>query len=311
MLQQTRAQTVVPYFERWMRLFPDIQTLASAPLETVIKAWEGLGYYSRARNLHVGAQQILREYSGKIPDDKNSLLKIQGVGPYTANAILSFGFHKRAVPLDGNVLRVGARYGWIEGDIQRKKVRQAIEEEMENILDQKSPWTSAEALIELGATLCLPTHPRCQECPLQTHCKGAARGNPQLLPVQKARAPIEKLVRGVAVVESDGHWLVKKNEKGVVMAGLFEFPYFEKKKSEKGVKQALQALLGSEVLYVKQLYKVSHSFTRFEADLFPYHFTISHRIAVEGFVWILKEKLPLLPFSSGHKKICQTLLESE
>ena len=156
MLQQTRAQVVVSYFDRWMKRFPNVEALAAAPIEEVIKIWEGLGYYSRARNLHKGAQEIVRKHGGRIPNTREALLELPGLGPYTAGAILSFGFHQRATAVDGNVLRVLSRFGWIAEDIGKIAARRKIEALAESLLDEKKPWVSAEALIELGATICLP-----------------------------------------------------------------------------------------------------------------------------------------------------------
>jgi A/G-specific adenine glycosylase len=171
MLQQTRASVVIPYFERWMTLFPDVAALAAAPIERVIKTWEGLGYYSRARNLHRGAQQMVESFGGEVPSDREALMSIKGLGPYTIGAILSFGFQKRAAAVDGNVTRVLARYFSIEENVGRQSVKRLIGEKAEAILDEREPWVTAEALIELGATVCTPK-PFCELCPLQKSCLG-------------------------------------------------------------------------------------------------------------------------------------------
>jgi A/G-specific adenine glycosylase len=174
MLQQTRASVVVPYFERWMITFPSVAALAVAPIEQVIKMWEGLGYYSRARNLHRGAQQIVDDFGGVIPSTKEELLKIRGLGPYTVAAILSFGFKQRAAAVDGNVLRVITRYAWIDQDIQKVATKRVVAEFVESFLDEKQPWVTSEALIELGATICTPA-PRCALCPIQSGCAAYSR----------------------------------------------------------------------------------------------------------------------------------------
>src|SRR5690606_18743028 len=138
----------------------------SATLENIIKAWEGLGYYSRARNLYAGAQQIVQEFKGEFPKTRADLEKIQGIGPYTIGAILSFGFQQRAAAVDGNVTRVLARYFLIETNVCKQPAKRLIQEKAESVLDEKEPWVTAEALIELGATICV-LNPKCSDCPLK------------------------------------------------------------------------------------------------------------------------------------------------
>ncbi len=209
MLQQTRASVVVPYFIKWMQQFPDVLSLANASLEEVIKAWEGLGYYKRARNLHKGARQIAENFNGNLPDSREALDTISGLGPYTISAILSFGFHKRAAPVDGNVARVMSRYLAIEENICRSKVRKEIEEKTAALLDEEAPWVTAEALIELGATVCTP-NPFCEACPLQADCLGLKKGIARTLPIKNGEKPITLLKRTVAVVEARAKsWFAK------------------------------------------------------------------------------------------------------
>jgi A/G-specific adenine glycosylase len=302
MLQQTRASVVIPYFERWMKEFPDVVALAAAPIDQVIKAWEGLGYYSRARNLHAGAQQIIRDFGGVIPSTREELLKIKGLGPYTSASVEAFGFHRRAAPVDGNVLRVMSRFLWIDEDIGKLSTRKKIEALTEERLDEKAPWVTAEGLIELGATLCLPK-PRCGECPLQNECKAALRGVPDALPIRSKVEKIESLVRGVAIVEAEGFVLVRKNGPGQVMADLFEFPYFEGARSPREIQKKLEELVGKKVRFSGKLEPVEHSFTRYKVRLFPCLFAIDRVKQIEGYQWVRTEELAKLPFSSGHRKI--------
>lgn len=306
MLQQTRALVVIPYFELWMRIFPDVATLAKAPIEQVIKTWEGLGYYSRARNLHRGAQQIVRDFDGQIPSSTEDLLKIRGLGPYTVAAILSFGFHKRAAAVDGNVLRVMTRYAWIDQDILKVATKRKVTAFVEEFLDQEKPWVTAEALIELGATICMPT-PRCEVCPLQKGCVGFHRGQAMALPIKSGSQKIEKICRGVAVIQSDGFILVRQNQLGKIMADLCEFPYFEEIKTFRGVQKELENL-GLNAKWIQSFDQVKHSFTRFSALLYPFYFHALSRKELPGYVWISIEQLHQMPFSSGHRKINAQLM---
>jgi len=303
MLQQTRATVVIPYFERWLTLFPNVRTLAEAPLEKVIKAWEGLGYYSRARNLHKGAQQIVEYFGGEIPSNRKDLASICGLGPYTVGAILSFGFRQKAAAVDGNVTRVVARYFSIEENVDQQSVKRKIADAAESLLDATEPWITAEALIELGATVCT-RKPRCEACPLQKNCLGQHKA--EFLPITTGEKQVTQLKRAVALIESGGKILVKKGERGKVMADLYEFPYFEMGEghwTQKAIVQAIQRTLGLPVEIVQKLPPITHTFTRFKAHLFPICYTTETPNPIAGYEWISRELLSELPFSAGHRRI--------
>jgi A/G-specific adenine glycosylase len=305
MLQQTRASVVIPYFELWMATFPDVASLAAAPIDQVIKLWEGLGYYSRARNLYAGAQQIVREFGGEVPSTKEGLLQIRGLGPYTVAAILSFGFKKRAAAVDGNVLRVITRYAWIDEDIQKVATKRKVTEFVEAFLDEEKPWVTSEALIELGATICTQV-PRCDHCPIQEGCKAFARDQVDVLPIKSSKQKIEKIIRGVAVIEVEGFILVRENIAGKIMADLCEFPYFEGKKTVFAIQKELSSL-GLNVELIQPLDSVKHTFTRYSATLYPFFFKATSRNGIKDHLWISIERLKQSPFSSGHRKIYHQL----
>ncbi len=303
MLQQTRASVVIPYFHRWMALFPDVKVLAAAPVERVIKAWEGLGYYSRARNLHRGAQQIVACFGGEIPSQRADLETIYGLGPYTVGAILSFGFKQRAPAVDGNVMRVLTRYFCIEENICKQAVKRKIVDRAEELLDRDQPWVTAEALIELGATLCAPK-PRCEDCPLQATCLG--RHKAADLPIKNGEKATIHIKRAVALIEAAGKVLVKKGEAGKVMADLYEFPYFEIKRgqwTQRDMAQAVQKAFGFAVEGEGRLPEVVHTFTRYKARLYPFRLRAAAPREIEGYQWVSSETLAELPFSSGHRRI--------
>jgi A/G-specific adenine glycosylase len=226
MLQQTQVSVVIPYFLRWMEKFPTIKSLAEAPIEEVIKEWEGLGYYTRVRNLHEGAHYVVKNHAGKLPSTAENLSKIKGLGAYTIGAILSFAFHQKAAAVDGNVLRVLSRYYSYHEDISKPKTVKKIREMAQLLLPDYEPWIISEALIELGATICART-PKCPECPLKNECKGYLEGNAHDLPVKSQKNPITSLFRGVTVIECEEQYLVVRGEKGKLMADLYQFPYFE------------------------------------------------------------------------------------
>ncbi len=306
MLQQTRASVVIPYFERWMQLFPQPKRLARASLETVIKAWEGLGYYGRARHLHEGARQIVEQFNGRIPSKREELEKIKGLGPYTINAILSFAFHQRAAALDSNTARVLVRHFLIEDDIHRHATKKQLQFLADEILDAKKPWVTAEALIELGATLCQPK-PLCDFCPLQASCRALKENCVEELPIKSKEMPVTILTRSVAVIEENNAILLRKNQSGKVMADLYEFPYFEG--LTRPLPQHINALWGLNTTFIRSLPFVQHSFTRYLAQLFPIHLRALERKPIKDFEWVHLDKVGDLPFSAGHRRILEHFLQ--
>lgn len=303
MLQQTQASVVVPYYLRFMKRFPTVASLAKAPIEDVVKLWEGLGYYSRARNLHRGALYVMQECEGELPSDESSLLKIPGLGPYTVGAIRAFAFHQKAAAVDGNVIRVVSRLFAIEEDVCKSSTKLKILECTELLLPEKKPWIVTEALIELGATVCKKT-PVCHECPLKTDCKAHAKGIEDQLPVKTQRTAVTPLNRLVALIQHRECFLVRQVPEGSLMAGLYEFPYFEEGEWENAHENFFEA----PMQLVRKMGPVMHSFTRYRATLNPVHWVVREKKAVEGFVWKTLEEAKELPFSAGHRKILLELI---
>lgn len=309
MLQQTQVSVVVPYFERWMDRFPTIADLASAPLDEVIKLWEGLGYYSRARYLHAGARTIMDLFNGELPSNREDLKKIKGLGAYTIGAILSFAFHHRTPAVDGNVMRVLSRYFHVEDEIGSPSAQKKIRALAEQILPQDEHWIINEALIELGATVC-KRNPNCSLCPLKKSCQAFLKGRTSDLPVKISRAKTEKLYRSVAVVSCGELLLVRKANEGEIMSGLHEFPYFEtaiKGISVEALVEKLKDTFGLQVCFKKKFDDVKHSFTRFQVSLRPVLFTVNEPCPIEGFFWVSMDNLKNLAFSSGHRRILQQM----
>ena len=305
MLQQTQAKVVVPYFERWMKRFPTLQDLAKAPIEEVIKLWEGLGYYSRARNLHEGAKYIVGVLGGKFPETEEKLLQIKGIGSYTAGALLNFAFRKKAPAIDGNVYRVLTRYYGIEEPIDELATQRKIRELTIHLLPEEEPWIVSEALIECGATLC-QKNPLCEKCPLMKGCVGFREGIAKVLPKKKKSVKTTPLFRIVAVIEWEGEFLIKKGERGKVMGELYEFPFVQTSELEEGILH-LEKLLDAPLTYHSKLAQVEHSFTRFRATLFPHRFSLQKR-NIPGYLWV--KDLNAYPFSSGHRRIAQQLVKT-
>lgn len=301
MLQQTQAVVVVPYFERWMERFPSIEALAEASIEEVIKLWEGLGYYARARALHEGARYVMEHHGGDLPMDVESLKKVKGLGPYTIGAIRSFAFHQKAAAVDGNVVRVMSRLLCIEEEVDRPSVLETLRQRVEEFLPDTQPWVMMEALIELGARVC-KKKPDCERCPLQDVCMAYPLGKAVALPKKRKRPQTIALQRYVPVICCDGEFLIQRQEGKKVMAGLYEFPYFDKKTSIETF------YLGGLQLY-KRLKEVKHTFTRYRVELFPSIWKASEKLELNGFTWAKGQMLEKLPFSSGHRRILKQLLE--
>lgn len=308
MLQQTRAEVVIDYFNRWMEKFPTLEALAKAESKEVIKAWEGLGYYSRARNLHKGAQVVLKEYGGELPSSFDRLIKIPGIGPYTAGAIASFAFKQKAPALDGNVMRVLSRFLAFEQDPHKKS--KELRAKLVDLLPDESPEIVMEGLIELGATLC-KKRPLCSICPLNSSCKAHALQREEEFPIQKKEREKETIYRFVACIEAEGHFLLIQRGEKEVMEGLFEFPYVPCTEDPylEECQTRLEALLGVKLVPKAPLKREKHTFTRFTSHLFPFYFTLPTLKEMGGYEWVLPSDFGKIPFSSGHKRISQRLLD--
>lgn len=301
MLQQTQVAVVIPYFERWIEKFPTIESLASASLHEVLKTWEGLGYYSRARNLHEGAKHVVQKFGGKLPQTSEGLSEIKGLGPYTCGAILNFAFHQKAPAVDGNVMRVMSRLFAIEEPIDLPQVRKKISLHVEALLPDEEPWIVSEALIELGALVCMKK-PLCHACPIKGECLAYRNQRQEEFPQRKERTQTILLNRIVGVIRCGEKFLIQKREQGKVMAGLYEFPYIEKINE---VHEAFESLLGIKLEYSHPLKEQRHSFTRYRVHLFPHLFLAKKED--ERYQWEKVEDLRNLPFSSGHRRILHTI----
>ncbi len=304
MLQQTRAEVVIPYFTKWMIRFPTIESLSLASEEDVLKAWEGLGYYSRVRNLHAGAKQVMKEFNKELPSETEKLLKIKGIGPYTAGAIAAFAFGKRVPFVDGNIARVIARFFAFEKCIDKSP--KEIQELVKESLPQEKAPEFMEGLIELGQQICMK-RPLCEICPLNDGCKAFKLSETQNFPQKTKREKTVKLERQVAVILFENSILLKKNKKGKVMADLWEFPYVvcDQDRSVLNLMNSFAFDMKLEMI----LPSISHHFTKYKATLFPYLFETKEKVSVDETMWIEIDKLNDLPFSSGHKRIKDHLLE--
>ena len=209
MLQQTRVVAAIPYYERFLQRFPDVHALAAAPQEEVLRLWSGLGYYSRARNLQKGAQQVVAKHRGLFPTHLDDALALPGIGVYTAAAILSIAFGEKLAVLDGNVTRVLARLGAIRGDLRESQRWQELQETADYLLEPKSPGDWNQAVMELGATLCTPKSPQCLLCPVAQFCEGRRLGIAESLPEKrKKRATVQVTLAAAVFLDAEGQTLL-------------------------------------------------------------------------------------------------------
>jgi len=231
MLQQTRVDTVIPYYERFIRQYPTLDALADAPEEEVLKAWEGLGYYSRARNLLAGVREVKELYGGVVPDSREEISSLKGIGPYTAGAILSIAYNKPEPAVDGNVMRVLARFFLIEDDIAKPRTRIAMEDLVRGMMPAGSAGDFNQALMELGALVCTPKAPHCLTCPVMEKCQGRIAGRELKLPVKKKAKPSRIEYRAAALIEGTGEnrgrILVRRRPDSGLLAGMWELPHVE------------------------------------------------------------------------------------
>ena len=243
MLQQTRVETVIPYYQRWLAEFPSVQSLAEAEEDQVLKSWEGLGYYNRARNLQAAARIVVERYQGSLPADLMALQDLPGIGRYTAGAILSIAFNQPAPILDGNLRRVFTRVFNIRTPIQTSGTEKELWEIAEDLLPESDSGDFNQALMELGALVCLPKKPLCARCPLAEDCQANHLGQQESLPQRKEKAPLPHLQVTAAVILKGGQVLIAKRPPGGLLGGLWEFPGGKQEENE-----TLQETLVREIM---------------------------------------------------------------
>ncbi|MCO5507092.1 A/G-specific adenine glycosylase [Enterococcus faecium] len=228
MLQQTRVDTVIDYFYRFMEWFPTIEQLATAPEEKLLKAWEGLGYYSRARNIQAAAKQIMSEFDGKMPQTPEEISSLKGIGPYTTGAIASIAFGLPEPAVDGNVMRVVSRLFCIEADIAKASSRKIFDEAMRKIIDETYPGEFNQAMMDLGSAICTPTSPKCEACPIQAFCLANKRGIQTSFPVKTKKAkPKNVYYISAALQNHSGAYYFEERDSQKLLANMWTFPMVE------------------------------------------------------------------------------------
>lgn len=301
MLQQTRVESVIGYYERFLTRFPTVADLAAAPEDDVLKMWEGLGYYSRARNLHKGAKQVMADFVGNIPSTVEELRRISGVGPYTAGAIASIAFEQPVPAVDGNVIRVVSRLRGIRENVGIPSVRRALEGEASALVPAERPGDFNQALMDLGATICVPGTPACERCPLQACCDAYSAGDAEDLPVLPRKNPPKVLDYAVCLIFSGGRILMRQRTEAM-LRGLWVFPMVEGTPPLRQLPSAAKKLTRLTVKDVQPAGEAKHVFTHQIWQMKLYTMTVPETAeAPSGYAFIPVAELDQLAIPTAVK----------
>lgn len=287
MLQQTRVDTVIPYYEKFIERYPTLNDLAQAEEAEVLKLWEGLGYYSRARNLLQGVREVAACYGGRIPDTKEDILTVKGIGPYTAGAILSIAYGRPVPAVDGNVLRVVSRLFAVGEDITRTVTKKRIEALVEQLIPERDASSFNQGLMELGSLVCLPRGPKCHSCPVRRFCRAHQEGRTEAFPVKAAKSRPKPVGLAAAVLWRDGQVLIRRRPETGLLAGMWEFPTavwdasfgrWEKlSRNEKvyWLREQLEATLRLQLERPRYLLPIRHVFSHLKwvGEVYEFHIT--------------------------------------
>ncbi|HSF80351.1 MAG TPA: A/G-specific adenine glycosylase [Anaerolineales bacterium] len=311
MLQQTRVETVADYFMRWMKCFPTVESLAQAPLVDVLKEWEGLGYYSRARNLHRAARIVVQEYGGQLPADILALRKLPGIGRYTAGAITSIAFGMDYPALDGNIRRVFARIFNLTEDLRSTSGEKKLWELAEQHLPPGKAGDYNQALMDLGAIICVSRSPRCQACPLKSFCQAYALGVQEERPVPRAKADIPHYVVTAAVIRQNGTVLIAQRPAEGLLGGMWEFPGGKVQAGEdlaSCLQREIREELGVTVAVGRDFGVYQHAYTHFRVTLHAFLCTLvdgqrPQPLQAQEVQWVQPDKLADYPMGKIDRQI--------
>lgn len=316
MLQQTRVDTVIPYFHRFLKRFPDPAALAAAPMQDVLKLWENLGYYSRARQIHKMAGILVREHGGRLPSDPAVLAALPGLGPYTTAAIASFAFGQPLAVLDGNVIRVLSRLIALPDDTTRPATRRHLQQLADALLPHRQPAAANEAWMELGALVCTPRKPRCSECPLRGVCRAAALQKPEDYPRKKKKMKVpHKLVGAAVILDARNRILIAQRlaETGM-LAGLWEFPGGKIAPGEsmpQCIARELMEEMGVQIDVGAHLVTIRHAYSHFTIDLHAHFARIRsgrpRHLDCAGHAWVRPVDFDAYPFSKADHGIIHAI----
>ncbi|MGD0707548.1 MAG: A/G-specific adenine glycosylase [Anaerolineaceae bacterium] len=317
MLQQTQVPTVIPYFECWMMRFPTLQALAAADEQEVLKLWEGLGYYSRARNLFKAARVVMESYNGVLPGDRTALEHLPGIGRYTAGAIASIAFGQNEPALDGNIRRVLARIF----DVQEPARSPAGEKRLWELAAENLPPGSAgdynQAMMDLGTAICMPHAPDCPACPVNNLCRAYALGVQEKRPVMPERRSVPHVTVTAAVIHRDGKVLIARRPAKGLLGGMWEFPGGKVEAGESlenGLKREINEELLAEIKVGEYVGEFNHAYTHFRVTLHAYHCTLAggepRPVEASDLQWVSLNELAGFPMGKLDRRISNLLIQN-
>lgn len=309
MLQQTRVDAVIPYYKRFIEKFPTIDALAGADEQHLLKQWEGLGYYSRARNLQAGVREVAETYGGIVPDDRKSISTLKGVGPYTAGAILSIAYGKPEHAVDGNVMRVLSRILLITEDIARPKTRKIFEEAVTEIISHEDPSSFNQGLMELGALICTPTSPKCLLCPVREHCRAFDEGKERELPIKTKAKKTKAVQYAMVALHNEGRVLMEQRPDKGLLASMWQFPLIEvtKEPMPHDVEERLSETLQEVVEGAEKIISFKHVFSHLTWEVDGFIARSADVPAPERMKWVDAAQLEALPLAGPAQKMKQAI----
>ena len=308
MLQQTRVDTVIPFFNRWMQRFPTVNDLAASSEQEVLNSWEGLGYYSRARNLHKAAKIVVEKYEGQLPRDPDALRQLPGIGPYTAGAIASMAFGMNEPTLDGNIRRVFARVFDISAPADSSSGKKALWGLVAKHLPKGKAGDFNQALMDLGAAVCLPKNPRCVICPLMEMCEARAQGIQDQRPVLKPKKETPHYILAAAVIVKNGRVLLAKRPSKGLLGGMWEFPAGRIDGGPaKELRKALRLAYQLKVQRNDALGVFKHAYTHFKVTVHAFRCKLVSRPKDQNLKWIKLAELEDFPMGKVDRQISRLL----
>jgi A/G-specific adenine glycosylase len=316
MLQQTQVNTVIPYYERFLKTFPDMHSLAGASTGEVLKAWEGLGYYARARNLHRAATIIVSEHDARLPDSFDALRRLPGIGDYIAAAVLSIAFGKPVAVVDGNVKRVIARMHALDMPVNQPASHNSIRSICAKLLDEARPGTFNQSLMELGALVCTPKNPACPRCPVQRFCTAFQTNRVAVYPRMQKRPRVPEVRIAIGVVVKNGKVLITQRKADGLLGGLWEFPggkILDGETPEAACIRELKEEVNLNVVIHAFVARIRHAYTHFKiiADVFACR-CLSGKVRLKGpvdFKWIDLAEINRYPFPKANHKFIPGLIK--
>jgi A/G-specific adenine glycosylase len=317
MLQQTRVDTVRAYYRRFLEAFPTVEDLAAADRDEVLKLWEGLGYYSRARYLHEAAAQVVEEHDGQVPETMDAIRDLKGIGPYTAAAVLSIAYQKPHAVLDGNVARLLTRIYAVDDDSTSSTTKRHLRRLANELLNRERPADFNQAMMELGSTVCTPTSPDCDACPVSTVCRAHAEGDEERYPITPDAKPVPHYDIAVALIfDDDGRLLIQRRPDEGQLAGLWEFPggkYEEDADDsmEAACRREIREELGVDIAIEEPFYTLKHAYTHFKITLHAFRCRIADGDPTpredQPMTWVTLDELEDYAFPRANGKLIEEL----